>query len=71
MCEPPGDLQVVGVGLATLDVLLRLTEMPTWEHGARLSGFSFDGGGPVGTAMVAAARLGAKVGFVGSHQGFS
>ncbi len=60
------DLQVVGLGLATLDVLLRLKEMPTWEHGTWLSSFAFDGGGPVGTAMVAAARLGAKVGFVGT-----
>jgi sugar/nucleoside kinase (ribokinase family) len=59
-------LQIVGVGLATLDVLLRLKDMPTWEHGARLSGFRFDGGGLVGTAMVAAAKLGARVGFVGT-----
>lgn len=59
-------LQVVGLGMATLDVLLRLQEMPTWEHGTRLSDFGFDGGGPVGTAMVAAAKLGARVGFVGT-----
>jgi sulfofructose kinase len=61
-----GNLQIVGLGLATLDVLMRLKEMPTWEHGTRLSGFRFDGGGLVGTAMVAAARLGARVGFVGT-----
>ena len=59
-------LQIVGLGMATLDVLLRLKEMPTWERGTRLSGFRFDGGGPVGTAMVAAARLGARVGFIGT-----
>jgi len=59
-------LQIVGVGLACLDVLLRLKDMPTWEHGARLSGFRFDGGGLVGTAMVAAAKLGARVGYVGT-----
>ena len=59
-------LQVVGLGMATLDVLLRLQEMPTWEHGTRLSDFGFDGGGPVGTAMVAAAKLGARAGFVGT-----
>jgi sulfofructose kinase len=58
--------QIVGLGLATLDVLIRLKEMPTWEHGAPVSGFRFDGGGLVGTAMVAAARLGARVGFVGT-----
>jgi sulfofructose kinase len=60
------DLQIVGLGLATLDVLIRLKEMPTWEHGTRLSGFRLEGGGLVGTAMVAAAKLGARVGFVGT-----
>jgi sulfofructose kinase len=60
------DLQIVGLGMATLDVLLRLKDMPTWEHGTRLNGFRFDGGGPVGTAIVAAARLGARVGFIGT-----
>jgi sulfofructose kinase len=59
-------IQVVGLGLATLDVLLRLRDMPTWEHGTRLSGFRFDGGGPVGTAIVAAAKLGTRAGFVGT-----
>ena len=57
-------LQIVGLGMATLDVLLRLQDMPTWEHGTRLSDFSLQGGGPVGTVMVAAAKLGARVGFI-------
>jgi len=59
-------LDIVGLGLATLDVLIRLGKMPTWEHGAAVSGFALDGGGPVGTACCAAARLGARVGFVGT-----
>ncbi len=58
--------QVIGLGLATLDVLIRLKDMPTWEGGNRVDGFRFDGGGLVGTAMVAAAKLGARVGFVGT-----
>ena len=62
MTEPP---QVVGLGLATLDVLIRLTDMPTWDRGTQVSGFRFDGGGLVGTAMVAAAKLGVNVGFIG------
>lgn len=57
--------RVVGLGLATLDVLIRLTDMPTWDLGTRVNGFRFDGGGLVGTAMVAAAKLGASVGFIG------
>jgi len=60
------DLQIVGLGMATLDVLVRLRDMPTWEHGTQIHGFRFDGGGPVATAMVASARLGAKVGFIGT-----
>jgi len=60
------DLQIVGLGLATLDVLLRLKEMPTWERGTRIDGFRLEGGGLVGTAMVAAAKLGARVGFIGT-----
>jgi len=58
--------QVVGLGMATLDVLLRLADMPTWNRGTRLSDFVFDGGGPVGTAIVAAAKLGALAGFIGT-----
>jgi len=58
--------QVVGLGMATLDVLLRLKDMPTWDRGTRLSDFGFDGGGPVGTAIVAAAKLGAVAGFIGT-----
>jgi len=59
-------LQVVGLGLATLDILLRLHDMPTWERGAPIEALRFDGGGLVGTAIVAAARLGARAGFVGT-----
>jgi sulfofructose kinase len=59
------DLQVAGVGLTTIDVLARLEEMPTWQKGAFLGEIGFDGGGPVGTALVAAARLGVRTGYVG------
>jgi ribokinase len=47
-------------------MLVRLERMPTWEGSAGFDGFRFDGGGPVGTAMVAAARLGARAGYVGT-----
>lgn len=58
--------QVIGLGMATLDVLMRLREMPTWDHGTRLSDFGFDGGGPCGTAIVAVAKLGVPAGFIGT-----
>ncbi len=59
------DLQVVGLGLSTIDILSRLERMPTWEKGAALTEIGANGGGPVGTALVAAARLGARTGYVG------
>ena len=59
-------MQVVGLGIATLDVLIRLKDMPTWKERNLASGLRFDGGGLVGTAMVAAARLGARAGFIGT-----
>ena len=62
----PSQPQIVGLGLATLDVLIRLEEMPTWERPEQVEGFHFDGGGLAGTAMVAAARLGAQTGFIGT-----
>lgn len=58
-------LDIVGVGLATLDVLLRYENLPTWERGTRFSELRLDGGGMVGTALVAASRLGARTGYVG------
>ena len=61
-----GSLQIVGLGTACLDILVRLDEMPTWERRTRPSALRIDGGGPVGTACVAAARLGARVGYVGT-----
>jgi sulfofructose kinase len=59
-------LQVIGLGMAILDVLIRQKDMSTWEQGSRISGFGLQGGGPVGTAITAAAKLGARCGFVGT-----
>lgn len=59
-------LQIIGLGMCTLDVLVRCKDLPTWEGGTRISAFGFDGGGPVGTAMVASAKLGTRVGFIGT-----
>jgi sugar/nucleoside kinase (ribokinase family) len=49
-------------------VLVRITELPSWERsrGTFASGFRFDGGGLVGTAMVAVAKLGVRAGFIGT-----
>jgi sulfofructose kinase len=57
---------IVGLGLSTVDVLIRLCDMPTWDKGTPFSDFSLQGGGMVSTAMVAASRLGAKAGYIGT-----
>ncbi|MFB3892921.1 MAG: PfkB family carbohydrate kinase [Phycisphaerae bacterium] len=59
-------VDIVGVGLATLDILVRQKDLATWEHGTMASDFAFDGGGMTGTAMSAAARLGARAGYIGT-----
>jgi sugar/nucleoside kinase (ribokinase family) len=61
----PPSIQVVGLGLATLDVFVRLKEMPTWGRFGVFDDFRIEGGGMAATAMVAAARLGLRAGFVG------
>ncbi len=60
------DVQTVGLGLATLDVMVRMKDLPTWDGGGRpVSAFCLEGGGMAATAMAAASRLGARAGFIG------
>lgn len=61
------NIQVIGLGMSTLDILVRLTEMPSWENGGRFSAIAIDGGGPVATAIAAVSRLGVRAGFVGAY----
>ena len=60
-------LDVVGLGLCTLDHLLVVPRPPTFESGTRVTAYSKQGGGPVATALVALARLGARAGVVGKR----
>lgn len=57
---------VVGLGMACLDILLRGSELPTWERGVRFDEAGIEGGGPVATALVAVQRLGVPAAFVGT-----
>jgi sulfofructose kinase len=59
-------IKVVGLGLATVDVLLRFKEMPTWGQGASADQFGLEGGGMSATGVVAAAKLGVPAGFIGT-----
>lgn len=61
------EIRAVGLGMAVLDMLIRLKDMPTWERGASLSAAAVEGGGPVATAMVTVSRLGVHAGFVGTY----
>ena len=59
-------IDVVGIGFCTLDILIRLDELPTWQQRVQFEQISFDGGGQTGTGLCAAAKLGAKTGFIGT-----
>jgi sulfofructose kinase len=58
---------VIGLGYCSYDILAIVPEMPRFDTawGMHLAGLVQDGGGPVGTALVTVARLGAKAGYVG------
>jgi sulfofructose kinase len=60
-------LDVVGLGYCSYDILAILPEMPDFDgvRGVHLDALVHDGGGPVGTALVTLARLGARTGYVG------
>jgi sulfofructose kinase len=59
-------LEIIGLGLRCLDIVMSCNEIPTWEKGGLVDAFTIQGGGPAGTAMAAASRLGAATGFVGT-----
>jgi sugar/nucleoside kinase (ribokinase family) len=60
--EPP---EIVGLGYCCLDELVLLSEIPEPEGRALVRERATQGGGMVATAMVATAKLGARVGFIG------
>lgn len=51
---------IVGLGVSTVDLFLVVDELPGTELVQKAHASSMDGGGPVATAMVAAARLGGR-----------
>jgi sugar/nucleoside kinase (ribokinase family) len=57
-------MDVVGIGLCTFDIMVKLPKLPTWENPVLLDEVLFDGGGPCSTALCAAARLGAKASLI-------
>lgn len=59
-------LDVVGLGLAIVDVVLRVERMPVWEDPRGLLDFTLADGGPAGTACYVASTFGLRTGFVDS-----
>ncbi len=66
-CRPPGarPFDVLGVGLASLDFLCLVERFPEPGTKGGMLAFSRQGGGQVGTALAAVARLGGRAAFLG------
>ena len=58
-------MDIVGIGTPCIDMISVLDKLPTSNKGSSVRDFSRQGGGVVATALVAAARLGAKVSYIG------
>lgn len=63
----PAPPEIVGLGYCTYDILAIVPRLPDFDdvHMVHVADMVYDGGGQVGTALVAAARLGARAGYVG------
>jgi sulfofructose kinase len=57
-------LDVIGLGASTVDVLSLVEHLPAEDENLRAAGLRVEGGGPVATAMVTLARLGARVAMI-------
>lgn len=55
----------VGIGICAVDYLCLLAHYPKLDEKLDAEQFSYQGGGPVPTAMVTLARLGAKTSYIG------
>lgn len=63
------DMDVMGLGFATVDVLVTVPRLPQADEVFRVPGVSIQGGGPVATALVTVARLGGTAGYMGAVGG--
>ena len=54
----------MGLGLAIVDVVLRIDRMPVWEDPRGLLDFTLADGGPAGTACFVASTFGLRTGFI-------
>ena len=61
------NFDVVGLGLSTVDHLGVVEALPSFDEVAFVSDYDQQGGGPVATALVTLARLGARVAYLGKR----
>jgi sulfofructose kinase len=61
-----GNFDVIGLGLATIDIITPVSHLPQSDEVFEIFGIDVQGGGPVATALVALAKLGAKVAYQGT-----
>ena len=66
MKKPIEDIQVIGLGQASLDHLGRINEFPEEDDKVELLDLHVQCGGPASTALVTLSRLGIRTSFLGS-----
>ncbi|GAB4533645.1 MAG: sugar kinase [Pleurocapsa sp.] len=64
--QPLKEYDIVGLGVSTLDLLTIVEDFSSGDRVQKAVDAKFQGGGPVATALVAAAKLGAKVAMIDS-----
>lgn len=62
-------IDVLGLGLSTIDILTPVSHLPVSNEVFEISGISIQGGGPVATALAALGRLGARTAYLGTVAG--
>jgi sulfofructose kinase len=58
--------EVIGLGLATVDILTPLSRLPQSDEVLSVRRIALQGGGPVATALVTLARFGARTAYLGA-----
>ncbi|MBN1658772.1 MAG: sugar kinase [Anaerolineae bacterium] len=63
----PSQPTIIALGYCSYDILARVPRVPAFDdvYMVHVEELVHDGGGPVSTALVAAARLGARTGYIG------
>ena len=59
--------KIVGIGANVFDTLYTVDTYPTEDTKMRANSVKECGGGPCGTGLVAASKLGADCGFIGNY----